>query len=177
MLATALAPVVGGAWGQRQAQIRWAEIARAAPAGGGEASAGDLLRPVDGLDFKLVVPRLGYSEVVREGVGLEVLSVGPGHYPESAWPGQRGDVGLAAHNVYWLRFGELVAGDSIVLETRYGPFRYRVTGSRIVSPGDTWVLRPEGGRQLTLTTCWPLWAGEFAIRRLAVFARQEDPPH
>ncbi|MBJ7596572.1 MAG: hypothetical protein DLM67_16805 [Candidatus Nephthysia bennettiae] len=173
MLTVALAPVVGGAWGQRQAQMRWAEIAAAAPHLGGEASAGHLLWPVDGLDFKLAVPRLGYSEVVREGVGLEVLAVGPGPYPQSAWPGQGGDVGLAAHNVYWLRFGDLVAGDAIVLETRYGTFRYRVTGNRIVLPGDTWVLRPEADRQLTLTICWPLWAGEFATRRLAIFARQE----
>jgi LPXTG-site transpeptidase (sortase) family protein len=175
MLAAALVPVVGGAWGQRQAQMRWAQIAGAAPHGGGDTIAGDLLRPIEGLDFKLTVPRLGYSEVVREGVGLEVLAVGPGHYPQSAWPGQRGDVGLAAHNVYWLRFGDLVAGDAIVLETRYGSFRYRVKGSRIVLPGDTWVLRPEADRQLTLTTCWPLWAGEFATRRLAIFARQESP--
>jgi LPXTG-site transpeptidase (sortase) family protein len=175
MLVVALAPVVGGALGQREAQARWAELVRAAPAGGGEASAADLYRPVDGLDFKLSAPRAGYSEVVREGVGLDVLAMGPGHYPQSAWPGQRGDVGLAAHNVYWLRLGDLVAGDAIVLDTRYGSFRYRVTGTRIVSPTDAWVLRPEADRQLTLTTCWPLWAGEFATRRLAIFARQETP--
>jgi sortase A len=174
MLAVALAPVVGGAIAQRQAQVRWAaELARTAPAGGAEAGRGGLRRPVDGLDFKLSVPRASYSEVVREGVGLDVLAVGPGHYPQSAWPGQRGTVGLAAHNVYWLRLGDLVAGDLIVLDTRYGSFRYRVTGTRVVSPADTWVLRPEPDRQLTLTTCWPLWAGEFATRRLAIFARQE----
>jgi LPXTG-site transpeptidase (sortase) family protein len=175
MLAVALAPVVGGALGQRAAQARWAEIARAAPAGGGEATPGALVRPVDGLDFKLSVPRAGYSEVVREGVGLDVLAMGPGHYPQSAWPGQPGSVGLAAHNVYWLRLGDLVPGDAIVLDTRYGSFRYRVTATRIVSPGDAWVLLPEADRQLTLTTCWPLWAGEFATRRLAIFARQELP--
>lgn len=173
MLVVALAPVVGGAVAQRQADTRWAQLARSTAAGGGEAAAGDLHRPVDGLDFRLSVPRAAYSEVVREGVGLDVLAVGPGHYPQSAWPGQPGDVGVAAHNVYWLRLGDLVAGDAIVLDTRYGSFRYRVTGTRVVSPEDTWVLRPEPGRQLTLTTCWPLWAGQFATRRLAIFARQE----
>jgi LPXTG-site transpeptidase (sortase) family protein len=177
MLAAALAPIVGGAVAQRQAQARWAALGR----GDGSVVQGVArngpgpFQPLDGLDFKLSVPRLGYSAVVREGVGLDVLAMGPGHYPQSVWPGQRGDVGLAGHNVYWLRFDQLAAGDAIVLETRYGAFRYRVTGASIVSPAEGWVLQGAADRQLTLTTCWPLWAGEFATRRLAIFARQESP--
>jgi len=179
-LVAGLAPIVAGALAQRDAQARWDSIVQprssGSPGGSGRTAAGPF-RPVDGLDFRLSVPRLGYSAVVREGVGVDVLALGPGRYPDSVWPGQRGDVGLAAHNVYWPRFGQLVAGDAIVLETLYGSFRYLVTGSRIVSPSDGWVLRPEADRQLTLTTCWPLWAGEFAMRRLAIFARQVAPPH
>jgi sortase A len=79
-------------------------------------------------------------------------------------------VGVAAHNVNWIRFGDLRPGDQLVLETRYGTYRYRMSGSQIVSADDTSVLRSQPDRQLTLTTCWPLWAGQFATRRLAVFA-------
>ena len=80
-----------------------------------------------------------------------------------------GTVGIAAHNVYWIDFGELRPGDGLAVETRYGAFRYRVTGARVVAASDRTVLAPEDGRQVTLTTCWPLWAGQFATQRLAIF--------
>ena len=139
--------------------------------GAGSSGAAALAHPVDGIDFQLQVPKLGYTAVVREGVGLNVLATGPGRYPTTTWPGQPGLVGVAAHNVFWIQFGDLKPGDDLVLQTRYGTYRYHMTGSRIVTPDDTSVLQPAQDRQLTLTTCWPLWAGEFATRRLAIFAR------
>ena len=78
---------------------------------------------------------------------------------------------MAAHNVYWLRFDQLRPGDDVALDTRYGTFHYRVTGTRVVSPADRSVLAAIPGRpRLVLTTCWPLWAGQLAPDRLAVFA-------
>ena len=153
-------------WRQHQDEARWLQQT----AGGPSGSAAELTRPVDGIDFRLRVPKVGYSAVVREGVGLNVLASGPGHYPTSAWPGRPGTVGVAAHNAYWIQFDQLHPGDELVLETRYGTFHYRMTGRRIVSPRDTSVLTPKQDRQLTLTTCWPLWAGELAQQRLAIFA-------
>ncbi|MBJ7599801.1 MAG: hypothetical protein DLM67_01340 [Candidatus Nephthysia bennettiae] len=158
---------VGAGIRERADEARWAQLL-----GGGQrpGDAAALAQPVDGIDFRLQVPRLGYSAIVREGVGLDVLAIGPGRYPTTSWPGQQGNVGVAAHNVNWIKFGDLRPGDQLVLETRYGTYRYRMTGSRIVTPDDTSVLRSQPDRQLTLTTCWPLWAGQFATRRLAVFA-------
>jgi sortase A len=129
-----------------------------------------LARPVGSVDFQLRIPRLGYRAVVHEGVGADVLFGGPGHYPETRWPGQPGNVGVAAHNVYWLRFDELRPGDELALDTRYGTFRYRVHGTQVVGPDDRSVLADRSDRRLTLTTCWPLWAGQFASQRLAIFA-------
>jgi len=129
-----------------------------------------LARPVDGVDFRLRVPRLGYQAVVREGVAPDVLFGGPGHYPDTSWPGQPGNVGVAAHNVYWLRFDQLTRGDVILVDTRYGAFRYRVTRTTVAGASDRSVLAPAPDRRLTLTTCWPLWAGELAPARLAIFA-------
>jgi sortase A len=154
---------------QRGDEARWAQILGGASAQQ-QGSPGDLARPVEGLDFRLRVPRLGYTAIVREGVGLGVLATGPGHYPATAWPGQGGNVAVAAHNVYWIQFDQLRPGDRLALDTRYGTFEYRVTGTRIVTPDDSAVLRPQPDRQLTMTTCWPLWAGQFANRRLAIFA-------
>lgn len=132
--------------------------------------------PVDGVDFAIRVPRIGYFAAVAEGVDATTLAGGPGHYPGMAWPGQAGNVGVAAHNVYWIRFNDLQPGDDVQLETRWGTYTYRVTGKRIVWPDDRTVLVPSTTPRLTLTTCWPLWAGAFATQRLVIVADQVDPP-
>jgi sortase A len=159
---------VAGGLRERADLARWEQLLAQRDGSGDRAA---LAHPVDGIDFRLQVPKLGYTAVVREGVGLDVLATGPGRYPTTAWPGQPGLVGVAAHNVFWIQFGDLKPGDDLMLQTRYGTYRYRMTGSRIVTPDDTSVLQPAQDRQLTLTTCWPLWAGQFATRRLAIFAR------
>jgi sortase A len=135
----------------------------------------DLMQPVGGVDFAIRVPRLGYYAAVREGVDTTVLYSGPGHYPETPWPGQAGMVAVAAHNVYWIDFPQLAKGDEVDLETRYGTFRYALTGSRVVQPDDRTILVQGPGRHLTLTTCWPTWAGSFATRRYVIFADQTYP--
>ena len=135
----------------------------------------NLMQPVNGVDFAIRVPKLGYHAAVREGVGLGILYSGPGHYSETPWPGQAGMVGVAAHNVYWIDFPQLVNGDEVDLETRYGTFRYAVTGSRIVQPDDRTILVQGPGKHLTLTTCWPTWAGSFATQRYVIFTDQVYP--
>lgn len=122
--------------------------------------------------FAIRVPKIGYYAAVREGVSLSVLATGPGHYPSSAMPGANGLVAIAAHNTFWIPFGRLGAGDTVVLETRSGTFTYRITGTRVVEPDDTSVLASTSDRRLVLTTCWPLWAGNLAQQRLAIFATQ-----
>jgi LPXTG-site transpeptidase (sortase) family protein len=122
--------------------------------------------------FAIRVPKIGYYAAVRQGVSLSVLAYGPGHYPTTAMPGQPGLVGIAAHNTFWIPFGQLGPGDSVILETRAGRYTYRVTGTRIVNPNDTGVLAPTSDPRLVLTTCWPLWAGNLAAQRLAIFAQE-----
>lgn len=135
-----------------------------------------LQHPVKGIDFAIRVPKLHYFAAVREGVDTTVLYSGPGHYPGTVWPGNQGTVGVAAHNVYWINFPQLKPHDEIDIETRYGTFRYRVTGSRIVKPSDRTVVVPAApGYHLVLTTCWPLWAGAFATQRYVIFAEQFYP--
>lgn len=136
----------------------------------------NLQKPINGIDFAVRIPRLGYFAAVKEGVDSGVLYAGPGHYPSTMWPGEAGTVGVAAHNVYWINFLQLGKGDEVDIETRYGIYRYRVTGSEIVNPDDRSVLLPKAdGFYLTLTTCWPLWAGAFATKRYVIFAEQVWP--
>jgi LPXTG-site transpeptidase (sortase) family protein len=135
-----------------------------------------LKHPVKGVDFAIRVPKLNYFAAVREGISTTILYSGPGRYPGTVWPGDQGSVGVAAHNVYWINFPILKVGDEIDLETRYGLFRYTVTGSKIVNPDNRTVLVSDApGYHLVLTTCWPLWAGAFATQRYIIFAEQTYP--
>jgi sortase A len=162
--------LAAGEIGQSDAERRWEQSIDAQGARPMVPPPPELARPLDRIDFRLRIPKLRYRAIVREGVGDDVLFAGPGHYSETRWPGQGGNVGVASHNVYWLRFDQIAPGDEIILDTRYGSFHYRVTGAEVVSPDDRTVLADVPGRHLTLTTCWPLWAGQFASRRLAIYA-------
>jgi sortase A len=166
-----------GVFRQRQLTDGWQrQIATAPPpAVPVEQPQPDLMQPVGGVDFAIRVPRLGYYAAVREGVDLTILYSGPGHYPGTPWPGQRGMVAVAAHNVYWIDFPQLAKGDEVDLETRYGTFHYSVISTRIVEPNDRTIVVQGPGRHLTLTTCWPIWAGAFATRRYVIFTDQTYP--
>ena len=175
-----LAVFFGGMWQgveeqQHLVQV-WSGEVRAAKHYGLPVYDPSLQHPVNGIDFAIRVPKLGYFAAVKEGISSSVLYASPGHYPDTAWPGNRGTVGVAAHNVYWINFPRLQAGDEIDLETRYGNFKYHVTGEVIVNPNNRNVLVPnEPGYHLTLTTCWPLWAGAFATQRYVIFSEQYFP--
>ena len=135
-----------------------------------------LKRPVDGIDFAIRIPKLDYFAAIREGIDSGVLYSGPGHYPATRWPGDPGTVGVAAHNVYWINFPQLAKGDEIDIETRYGAYRYQVTRTEIVDPDNrTALVTDENGYHLTLTTCWPLWAGAFATQRYIIHTDQVWP--
>ena len=135
-----------------------------------------LKQPVDGIDFAIRIPKLNYYAAIREGIDSGILYSGPGHYPTTRWPGDPGTVGVAAHNVYWINFPQLVKGDEIDLETRYGVYRYDVTWTQIVNPDNrTALVTDENGYHLTLTTCWPLWAGAFATQRYIIHTDQVWP--
>ena len=139
-----------------------------------------LKQPKDGIDFAIRVPKLNYFAAVKEGIDSGVLYSSPGHYPSTVWPGDQGMVAVAAHNVYWINFPQLTNGDEVDIETRYGLFRYRVTGSQVVNPDNRTIIVPEAdGYHLTLTTCWPVWAGAFAKQRYVIFTEQvwPVPPH
>ena len=159
---------------QRLNQVWQGQVGAHTPAAAGVDPA--LKQPLAGVDFAIRIPRLSYYAAVKEGISAGVLYSSPGHYPTTMWPGDPGTVGVAAHNVYWINFPQLAKGDEVDVETRYGLYRYRVTGSEIVNPNDRTVLLPNAnGFHLTLTTCWPLWAGAFATQRYVIFTDQVWP--
>jgi LPXTG-site transpeptidase (sortase) family protein len=161
-VSSTVAATLGGVLGSEN------DLSAPAVEGGGSAVRANVITdgPVDGVAFEIAVPSLGYRATVLEGVASTQLEQGPGHYPESGWPGQPGNVAVAAHNVYWLSFSSLRAGDRVIIQTRHGRFVYSITGSKVVSADDGSVLAQTTEHRLTLTTCYPLWAGAFATKRL-----------
>ena len=68
------------------------------------------------------------------------------------------------------------AGDAITLKTRTGDFEYLVESTAVVPPTDLQVLRPTGGRTLTLITCYPFSYLGPAPDRFIVRAREAEKP-
>lgn len=133
----------------------------------------------------LRIPRLGrdYVKTVVEGVSVEDLKRGAGHWPATAAPGQVGNLVLSGHRTtYGHPFGDLDllhVGDAIVLETRDGWFTYRTTEQKVVLPSAVDEAYPVPGRKgatptrrlLTLTTCNPKYS---ARQRLVVRAELQS---
>ena len=125
----------------------------------------------------LSIPAIGLEKIVVEGVSVEALKRGPGHYPGTPLPGQSGNAAIAGHRTTYgapfFRLDELRPGDRIEVTTRQGDATYEVTGSRIVKPSRIEVLAATADDRLTLTTCNPRFS---AAQRLIVSARLLDAP-
>jgi len=112
------------------------------------------------------------SYYVVEGTDADSLRKGPGHYPDTPLPGDRGTVAIAGHRTTYgapfRHIDNLGKGDPIVVEMPYGTFRYRVEETRIVPANALWITDPVGYDRLVLSACHPLYS---AAERVVVFAR------
>jgi sortase A len=138
-----------------------------APTAGGDALA------------NLRIPAIGLEKIVVEGVSLENLKRGPGHYPDTPMPGQAGNVAIAGHRTTYgapfNRIDELEQGDEILITTTQGAFIYRVSGQQIVSPSQVEVLEDAGDDRLTLTACHPKYSARQRIVVTAKLAGEAAP--
>jgi sortase A len=129
-----------------------------------------------GVVGRIEVPRLGLTAPVVEGTSGRALRRGVGHVEHTAFPGERGNVGLAGHRDTWFRgLKKVERGDLIRLRTPDGSFAYAVESIRIVDPERADLLAASRQPRLTLVTCYPFhWVGP-APRRFVVFARPIEP--
>jgi len=143
-----------------------------------------------------------YARVIVEGVSQVELQQGPGHYIDTAMPGEPGNFAVAGHRVGhgapFLDLDRLLPGDPIVVETETHWFVYRVLGDpatgsftgdpsgipgrQIVRPSDVQVISPTpggppdgpaGDAYMTLTTCHPKYSAQ---QRLIIHARLDGAP-
>jgi sortase A len=131
-------------------------------------------QPLEGDSIaRLEIPAIDVTDYVVEGTDLDSLRKGPGHYPETPLPGERGTTAIAGHRTtYGAPFrdiDDLNRGDRIVVDMPDGRFVYRVEESKIVDDQDLSVLEPVGYRRLMLSACHPLYS---AAQRIIVYARQ-----
>ena len=118
------------------------------------------------------IPRLGLEKAVVEGVGVEDLKKGPGHYPGTPLPGQQGNAAIAGHRTTYgapfFRMDELKPTDPIFVTTRQGKFKYEVVEVKPIRPTDVEVIKNTPDNRLTLTTCHPRFS---ASQRLITIAK------
>jgi sortase A len=114
----------------------------------------------------------GLNIVVVQGTDTVSLEKGPGHFPETPFPGEGGTVGIAGHRTTYLapfrHIDSMKSGDRIVLELPYATIVYRVQKTAIVDPSDVGVVRYVGYERLVLSSCNPVYS---AAQRFIVFAR------
>ncbi|HEY8779277.1 MAG TPA: class E sortase [Solirubrobacterales bacterium] len=124
---------------------------------------------------RIIVPAMGLNAVFIQGTDTGSLQKGPGHYPDTPFPGEGGTVGIAGHRTTYLapfrHIDSMHKGDRITLEMPYGTFTYRVQKSEIVDPSDVQIVHKVGYERLVLTACHPLYS---ASQRYAIFARLSD---
>jgi LPXTG-site transpeptidase (sortase) family protein len=128
--------------------------------------------PPGGALDHLVIPAIGVTRYVVQGVSDTDLQMGPGHYPGTSLPGQLGNVAIAGHRTTFgapfFRLNEVVPGDLVYLtDTSGATWVYTVRHLWVVVPTDTAVLAATREADLTLTTCNPRFE---AISRLVVRA-------
>jgi LPXTG-site transpeptidase (sortase) family protein len=121
--------------------------------------------PGTNLVGRLYIPKLDKEWVVVNGVRPQDIKYAPGHYPDTAGPGQIGNFSIAGHRIkkiFW-RLDELKPGDVIGVETRDSWYVYKVYTHEVVKPSAVEVVaavpdEPDADPTkalLTLTTCNP----------------------
>jgi len=120
---------------------------------------------------RLSIPRLSATLYVLEGTDDKDLKRGPGHMEGTVMPGSEGNCVIAGHrDTHFRVLKNISKGDEIVVQSRQGTYRYRVTGTSVVAPENTDSLQPTAKGVLNLITCFPFDYVGSAPRRFVVHA-------
>ena len=128
------------------------------------------------------IPRFGarWEWAAVEGVAESDIALGPGHYPRTPLPGEKGNVAFAGHRAGhgdpFIDFDLLRPGDEIFFSQGKARWTYVVTTTpRIIDVAERWVLDPLPGSQLTLTTCWPKYGSSKRMYVRGKLVSFDDP--
>jgi sortase A len=121
---------------------------------------------------RIEIPAIGVREFVVEGTDTASLRKGPGHYPKTPLPGERGTAAIAGHRTTYgapfRRLVDLKRGQRVIVDTPHGRYVYKVERLKFVPATELSVLRPVRHKRLILSACHPLYS---AAERVIVFTR------
>jgi sortase A len=149
------------------------------------------------LHGRIQIPAIEVDSPLLEGIRLNTLDYGPGHWPGTAMPGQLGNVVVAghrtSHNADFRRLDELVPGDQVIFDLdavegferadgvavttpnpdiETGRHTYVVHSVEIVQPDAMWVVSQDYRHAATLFACHPPGSVD---QRIVVFLDLVDP--
>lgn len=105
------------------------------------------------------IPKIGLDHPIYEGITLTVLDNGPGHWPGTALPGERGNTVFPGHRVTHTRpfydIDLLASGDEVIFHMPEADYTYRVTETLIVVPQDLWIVDQTERPTMTIVGCHP----------------------
>jgi LPXTG-site transpeptidase (sortase) family protein len=109
---------------------------------------------------QIVIPAIGLSSPIFEGVDQAAFAHGPGHWAGTAMPGGWGNAVFGGHRTTqthpFLNTDRLHAGDQIDFVMPAGwTYVYRVTRVFVVPDNALWITDQGPGRHVTLFTCNP----------------------
>ncbi len=118
------------------------------------------------------IPALGLVHTAYQGVTLNNIDLGPSHWTGTAQPGEPGNTVFAGHRITnshpFRDLDSLVEGDEVIFTVGGVRSVYRVTGSMVVSPADTWISDQTPDATGTLYACHP--PGSVAYRYVVKLA-------
>lgn len=125
------------------------------------------LKPITG-ENQQIFPRYGekFADIIIEKASINIpvfhgdseqqLLKGAGHYNGSRFPGEGSNVVLAGHrNSVFKGLKNVSKGDTIVLNTTYGKYVYKISEIKITKGNDNSIVQPLDSEKLTLYTCYP----------------------
>ncbi|MCX8033254.1 MAG: class E sortase [Thermoleophilia bacterium] len=116
---------------------------------------------------RLVIPAIDLDVVMVEGTGKSNLKEGPGHWPETPFPGQGGNFVVSGHRTTYgapfRHLDKLKPGDRIYAVLPYVLASYEVMDVIIVYPDEVETVAQRGREQISLAACHPLYSARQRI--------------
>jgi sortase A len=122
---------------------------------------------------RIIIRRIHVNQIFLNGTSTSDLTMGPGRYSNTSFPGLHKVTAIAGHRTTFgapfRHIDSLERGNLIVLELPYGTFTYRIYRYAVVPATDVGVVDWHHFRRdtLILSACHPLYS---ASHRWVVFA-------